>query len=355
MTDLVSEHVPLAGFTTMGVGGTARYLNRAVDETTLRAALEWARERTLPVFVLGGGSNVVFGDGEFAGLVIRNEIHGLEFSAEGETVLVRASAGEDWDAFVAATIARDLAGIECLSGIPGSVGATPIQNVGAYGQEVAETIETVEAIDRETLDSVTFSNADCGFDYRTSRFKGRDRDRYVVTAVTFRLRPGGAPAIRYPELARHLEQGGVTAPGLADVRQAVLAIRRRKAMVVDPAEPNSRSCGSFFMNPVVSREEAAAVEERGRSKGVLDANDTMPAYACDDGQVKLSAAWLIEHAGLKKGMRHGNVGLSERHVLALVNFGNGTAREILELKSTVQARVREVFGIDLTPEPVIVQ
>jgi UDP-N-acetylmuramate dehydrogenase len=249
-------------------------------------------------------------------------------------------------------VARGWAGLECLSGIPGLVGATPIQNVGAYGQEVGETITRVDALERAGGRRVSFTNAECAFGYRMSRFKAADAGRFVVVAVTFRLRPGGAPAVRYAELARALE--GDPAPRLAEVRETVIALRRRKSMVLDDADPNARSVGSFFMNPVVPAAEAEAVESRVRSAGVLGADEAMPRFPAGDGHVKLSAAWLIERAGLRKGHGDGRVGLSTNHTLAIVNRGGATGAEVAAFARSVRARVRDQFGVTLHPEPVFV-
>jgi len=227
------------------------------------------------------------------------------------------------------------AGVECLSGIPGSAGATPIQNVGAYGQEVSETIIRVEVLERDTGRVVTLTNWDCGFSYRNSIFKTVAKDRYVVLGVTFRLAPNGPPAVRYPELGKFVDEHS----SLQEVRDAVIAVRRRKAMVIDPADPDTRSDGSFFMNPIIPRAEFEKLEHH-----------QMPAYPSGD-QVKLSAAWLIEHSGFHKGWTFGNIGLSSKHTLAIVNRGGGTAREVVELVRLIQSKVRENFGVELHPEP----
>ncbi|MBX7246757.1 MAG: UDP-N-acetylmuramate dehydrogenase [Candidatus Sumerlaeaceae bacterium] len=345
--------MPLAPLTTLGVGGPAHWFMAARSIGDLRDALTWARERSLPFYVLGGGSNTIFSDQGFAGLVIQIGMLGMESQPAGLAVRVTAAAGEPWDDFVAHCVAQNWAGIECLSGIPGFVGATPIQNVGAYGQEVADVIEIVEALDTQSLERVTFSAAECGFGYRASRFKAADRGRFVVTGVTFRLVPGGAPELKYADLQKHfvnLPDG--TTPTLAEVREAVIAIRKRKAMVLDPAEPNSRSCGSFFMNPVVSRKEFEIIETSARATGLLGPDEKFPHYEAGEGMVKLSAAWLMEHSGLQRGATHGGVGLSEKHILAIINRDHGTAAEVRELMNLVQSRVSKTFGVHLEPEPV---
>jgi UDP-N-acetylmuramate dehydrogenase len=331
MTVTVEQHVPLAPFTTIGIGGPARYFVRAVDIDVLREAIDWARDRSLPLFILGGGSNLLISDAGFDGLVIHVDLRGVTVQAEDEYAMVRVAAGEVWDDFVALAVSRGWAGVECLSGIPGSVGATPIQNVGAYGQEVSETIARVEVLDRRDGLVKTLTNWDCRFGYRSSLFKNYERDRYVVAAVTFRLKVGGRATLRYPEL-----QKAVSGDDLQDVRQAVIAIRRRKGMVLDASDPDTRSDGSFFMNPIVDPSQAT---------------EEMPRFPAGDGKVKLSAAWLIEHAGFDKGFTLGNAGLSTKHTLAVINRGGATAREVLALVELIQTRVREKFGIELHPEP----
>lgn len=352
MTDtpapLIREQVPLAQFSTIGIGGPARYFAEPETEEQLLESMRWAAAPGIPLFVLGGGSNVVFSDEGFPGLVIHLRLRGVHLQNDGDTWMIVAKSGETWEDVVRIAVDHRLGGVECLAGIPGQVGATPIQNVGAYGQEVSDTIGTVEAIERSTGEKRIFRGEECQFGYRTSRFKTTDRDRYIITAVSFRLARDAKPSVKYAELERHLgEHHDGEAPSLAAVREAVLAIRRRKAMVVDPAEPNSRSCGSFFTNPIVMQAEFERVKQ-------VAAADGIPSYPADEGHVKLSAAWLMEHSGLTRGMRHGNVGLSERHVLAIVNFGGGSSREVLQLAQMIQQRVMDTFGVRLEPEPVLV-
>jgi UDP-N-acetylmuramate dehydrogenase len=324
----------------------------AADPGAVREGLEWAAGRSLPVFVLGGGSNLLIADEGFPGLVLRVTLRGVEEEAAAGSTLMRAAAGEDWDPLVARAVSRGLAGLECLSGIPGSAGATPIQNVGAYGQEVSETLVEVEAMARADGSVRRFTAAECGFGYRESAFKAAERDRWVVLAVTWRLQPGGEPAVRYPELERFLADpgthGGVD---LAAVRHAVLTLRRRKGMVLDPADPDTRSDGSFFVNPVLPDGELEAFLRRARAAGVPE--ERVPRFPSTRG-VKLSAAWLIEHAGFVKGHRHGNVGLSSKHALAIINRGGGTAREVRELVAAIQTAVASRFGVRLEPEPSLI-
>ena len=343
------EHVPLAPYTTLGLGGKARYFIECSTEEQVGAALSYAAKQPLPVYVLGGGSNIVFLDSGFSGLVLHITIGGIEWR-DGPSPEVRAGAGLDWDTLVQGVVARGWTGVECLSGIPGTVGGTPIQNVGAYGQEIAETLVSVACLDRTTLERRTFDARDCAFGYRDSRFKRADRDRYVVLEVTLRLARNQQPRIRYPELQRAVAGlGGLetVAPGEAvrRVREAVLALRRGKSMVLDPADPNTRSVGSFFTNPVLSAAAFADLEKQWKD---------IPSFPADGG-VKVPAAWLVEQAGYPKGYRKGGggAGISTRHALALVNLG-GTSADLLALAEEVRAGVEKQFGIRLAYEPEVV-
>ena len=351
----VQRDVSLAPLTTIGLGGKARLFVSCRTLDQLCEALQLAADQSLRIHVLGGGSNVIFSDDGFSGLVIRLEMKGLSFADEGNAVTVSAAAGESWDEFVQECLARDLAGIECLSGIPGLVGATPIQNVGAYGQEVCNTIVEVQAVERETREIVKFSNDDCCFGYRQSIFKSGDAGNYVVTGVTFRLQKHGEPIIHYPELQKFLVALPVwqALPAgerkLRGVREAVLALRKRKSMVLDSGDPHSRSVGSFFMNPVLTEEQFNTVCARWRSSG---GTDQVPSYPGIKG-IKIPAAWLVEKAGFKKGYRSGGVGVSLNHSLALVNYG-GSTQGLLDLATRIQKAVSDRFGIELEREPVVV-
>jgi UDP-N-acetylmuramate dehydrogenase len=337
------EHdVELAALTTLELGGRARHFVRALSEQDVVEALAFASDRKLRVWVLGGGSNVIVPDAGLDGLVLSLGLRGIEIETDTENVRVQAAAGEPWDALVETMVARGFAGIECLSGIPGLVGATPIQNVGAYGQEVSETITSVRAYDREARRFVELRRAECAFSYRDSLFKSRQPGRHVVTAVSFALRAAGTPTLRYPELRQRFADG---LPSLAEVRSTVLGIRREKSMLVEAGDENRRSCGSFFLNPIVSAADAAAAA--ARFSGL-----EMPRYPQADGRVKLSAAWLIEHSGLPKGLRSGNVGISSRHALSLVCHAGATTRELMTFAEQLRARVQERSGISLSPEPV---
>ncbi len=340
------EDVPLAPLCTLGVGGPASFLVEAADEASVIAALEWAERYGVAVRILGGGSNVVVGDQGFEGLVIHIALRGVTWRDDNDgSVVLHAAAGEPWDDLVAQSVARELAGIECLSGIPGRAGATPIQNVGAYGQEVAETINAVRAFDRKTRRVVTLSPAECRFAYRDSLFKSEEPERFVVLGVDYRLLPGGAPTLRYLELARRMEAAGSDAPSLADARRVVLELRRDKSMLLDPADENTRSCGSFFVNPLVT---ATELERVAAAAGDAD----MPRYPQPDGRTKLSAAWLIQHAGFSRGERAGAVGLSTRHTLALVCHEGARASDVVAFARRIRAGVEQHFGVRLVPEPV---
>ena len=331
---------PLAELTTLRLGGPAA---RLVEATTEEQIVDAVRHAPAPLLVLAGGSNVVIADEGWPGTVLLIVTRGVE--GDGARRIVQA--GEPWDAFVARCAAEGLAGVECLSGIPGSTGATPIQNVGAYGQEVSQTIASVRVLDRERDAVEDLPPEDCGFGYRTSVFK-RAPGRWIVLSVTFALEPSSySRPIRYPELARALEvKVGDSAP-LADVRKAVLALRRGKGMVIDETDPDSFSAGSFFTNPVLDEAAFARLRER-TGPGV-------PAFPQPDGTVKTSAAWLIEQAGFARG--HGDpltIAISSKHTLALTNRGAGTTTDLVALAREIAAGVREAFGVDLHPEPVFV-
>jgi UDP-N-acetylmuramate dehydrogenase len=339
------EQVALAPLTTLGVGGPARYLTDARDVSSLVAALGWAEKRELRVRLLGGGSNIVVSDRGTDGLVIRVSLAGVEVSEGPREVLVRAGSGEVWDELVELTIRRDWAGLECMSGIPGRVGAVPIQNVGAYGQEVGERIHKVHAFDRATGREVDLGPATCRFGYRDSLFKSREPGRYIVLGVTFALTAGGTPTVRHAELAQTLARETADPPTLARVRDAVLVLRRNKSMLWDPTDENGRSCGSFFVNPVVDGAVLGEIERR------MDAA-SMPRFPQPDGRTKLSAAWLIEQSGFPRGTRDGAVGLSQHHALAIVCRPSATAAGVVEFAHRIRQSVLERSGIPLEPEPV---
>ena len=332
--------VPLAPLTTLRLGGPARRLVTVYDEASLLEVL-----RQGPATVLGGGSNVVLPDAGIDGTVVRIALHGLAATTVGDRVLLTVAAGEDWEVLVAYAVSEGLAGLEALSGIPGSVGASPVQNIGAYGADVAQTVHTVRAYDRTADAVVDLTAADCAFAYRTSVFKA-EPERWVVLSVVFALQAGALSApVRYAELARTLGVAlGDRAP-LAGVREAVLGLRRGKGMVLDAADPDTRSVGSFFTNPRLSAQAFAALRER-----VPD----VPSWAEADGRVKVPAAWLIERAGYGRGYGLGPVGISSKHTLALVHRGGGTSADLLTLAREVRDGVRARFGVELVNEPVLV-
>lgn len=345
MADMPEAHVALAPLTTLGVGGAARWFVSARSVADIRQALAWAAERQLPVFVLGGGSNLVVTDAGWPGLVLQISASGITETPEGRATCLAAGAGTRWDALVEHAVAAGLAGLECLSGIPGTVGGTPVQNVGAYGQEVGDVIDRVEVLDRATGSEQTMTAAECDFAYRMSRFKEADRDRFIVSSVTFRLRRG-KPTVAYPDVIGYLKQHAIMAATVRDVREAVLAIRRRKGMVLDAADPDTRSVGSFFMNPVVPATAHAALVESVKT--------AVPSFPAGEGMCKVPAAWLIEHAGFTRGLRAGAAGVSTKHPLALVNLGGASARDIVALAVRIKRQVADRFGIDLRTEPVFV-
>lgn len=336
----IEENVPLAPLTTLKIGGAARFFVRAESEREVTEAFRFAEQNGFKLFVLGGGSNVLIADEGFDGMVLQIALKGIEINEN----IVTAQAGEDWDEFCAFCVGRGLAGIECLSGIPGLVGGTPVQNVGAYGQEVSETILTVRAFDRKSGEFLELTNTDCRFAYRTSIFNSTDKNRFIVLAVTFRLFKNGAPKIVYKDLREFFDG---REPTLQETRDAVRNIRAEKAMLVRQGGADANSAGSFFKNPVVSNAKFAEIADRFGIENV-------PNFKANERSVKIPAAWLIEQSGFVKGYTRGSAGLSTRHTLALTNRGGASAKEILELKAEIQAKVFEQFGIELVPEPVFV-
>ena len=339
----VQTDVALAEWCTLGIGGPARWFQRATDESALQAALAWARDRNVRVHVLGGGSNVVFADEGFDGLVLQVDVRGLEQQSIGHRRVWVVGAGEPWDEFVAMMVDEGAAGLECLSGIPGLVGGTPVQNVGAYGQDVSGVIRAVHAIDRSTNATVALDTRSCAFGYRTSRFKREGG--FIVSRVEFALRHGDPPTITYADVVSHFERLGPAKPTLKDVREVVLAIRRRKGMVIEPSNAANRSVGSFFVNPVITREHFARIE----------AGDTsIPHYPMGASQVKVPAAWLIERAGFPRGFSRGGIGVSPFQAQAIINQGGASAADVIALATDIKRAVWNTFSISLVPEPVFV-
>ena len=344
----IQEQVALAPLTTFGIGGASRYFATIHNEDQLTEALDWASTANLPVFVLGGGSNLLVRDEGFAGLVLSIEIQGIPHH---DLDLVEAGAGVVWDDFVSWMVDLGHAGIECMAGIPGSVGGTPVQNVGAYGQEVSEVIERVRALDLRTGRFVELDKAACRFRYRESLFNVDEPGRYIVTRVWFRLRPGGSPTLKYADLQKRFATQGSEnqeLPSLAAVATAVREIRRSKGMLLVEGDPDTKSAGSFFKNPVVKTGVLSAI---GAAAGVSP--EAVPHWPAGADKIKLPAAWLLEKAGFVKGLRDGAVGISTRHTLALVNLGGATFADVERLERRIVATVSEKFGVKLVREPVV--
>jgi UDP-N-acetylmuramate dehydrogenase len=345
------ENIPLAPLTTFQVGGPARYFVEAHSEHEVSEAVAYALARKLPLFVLGGGSNLVVSDDGWPGLVLKVSLPGVEFEGDLHKMLFHAGAGENWDSLVALAVSKNCGGIECLSGIPGTVGGTPVQNVGAYGQEVSETITRVRALEIATGKVVDMSNSDCGFSYRTSIFNTTRRDQYIVLEVSYRLHRNGGPKIEYADVKNFFAAANVEKPTLQQVRDAVRSIRQSKAMLLVEGDEDCRSAGSFFKNPIVSPADADRIQSLAQKRAPGKA---MPRYPAPDGQVKLAAAWLVEQSGFAKGYSLGLVGISRKHTLAIVNRGGATAKDILVLKDAIQKKVFDLWGVTLQPEPVFV-
>lgn len=344
----IQENVVLAPLTTLQVGGPARYFIEASDAGEVRAGIEFARSKNAPLFVLGGGSNLVVSDQGWPGVVLKVAIQGINHRHGHGTAYFDVGAGEDWDGFVGATVTHNCAGIECLSGIPGSVGGTPVQNVGAYGQEVSQTIDSLVAIDVATGEEAEFEKDECGFAYRTSVFNTSARGKYVILHVTYALRHDGPPSLAYADLKKYFANREHPAT-LTAVREAVRQIRASKSMLLTPGDEDCRSAGSFFKNPVLTPAQFDELKRRAAAR-----NLEVPSYPALEAQKKVSAAWLVEHSGFSKGYQRGRVGLSRKHALAIVNRNGATAAEIVELKHEIQRRVREEWGILLEVEPVMV-
>jgi UDP-N-acetylmuramate dehydrogenase len=346
------ENIPLAPLTTFRIGGPARYFVEAREIGEVQEAVQFARSSDLPLFVLGGGSNLVVSDAGWPGLVLKVAVMGIDrrsgYDEEGN-VLFDAGAGEPWDRFVSQAVLARCAGVECLSGIPGSVGGTPVQNVGAYGQEVSETIVSVQVLDLGDNDGQVreLCNEACGFRYRTSIFNTTERGRFIILRVTYALTPNGPPRIAYADLKRHFN-GWESPPTLAETREAVRHIRALKGMLIVAGDEDCQSAGSFFKNPVLGEEENEKLKMRAANRGLA-----LPSYPALETNKKVSAAWLVEHSGFAKGYGYGRVGISRKHALAIVNRSGATAAEVLALKDQIQQRVQEIWGVRLESEPVM--
>ena len=353
MASWIQENIELAPLTTFQVGGPARYFANALSEEHVLEALSIAEVRNLPLFILGGGSNIVVADRGFSGMVLRIGITGVSIQDGHNSGSVTVGAGEDWDSFVARCVDKDWAGIECLSGIPGSVGGTPIQNVGAYGQEASNVVTAVRVIDRCDGTVSELAARACQFDYRSSIFNTTSKDRYVVLSVSFKLEVTGNPALAYPDLRRYFEDAK-RRPNLREVRHAVRQIRATKAMLLTPDDPDCRSAGSFFKNPILTQEAFRKVEEVARQQGLLGSGEVIPHFDAPGDRIKVPAAWLIENTGFHKGYQRGAVAISSKHALALINRGGATANDILALMTEILHKVRDRFSLTLQPEPTFV-
>jgi UDP-N-acetylmuramate dehydrogenase len=353
LTEKFKKSIPLSEFTTIGLGGPAKYFFIARTNQELMDAVKYSNSLGIQFFIIGGGSNVIFSDQGFDGLIIKNEITGFELiDHDGYTELV-VDSGEAWDDLVEKTVSLGLSGIECLSGIPGTAGATPVQNVGAYGQEVSDTITFVEGIDLESYEVKKFSNDECIFSYRDSRFKGKDKGRFFISKVGYRLSKLNEPCLKYEALNNEirLNHGDFDLMErimkLRIIRETVLEIRRKKSMVVDKDDPESRSCGSFFTNPILS------VSEFENLKNQFSSELRLAPVFVDGEKVKIPAAWLIEKSGFSRGYSINGAAISANHTLALVNKGT-TSKELLELSQIIMESVYKKFGIMLEPEPEII-
>jgi len=347
---LLQENISLAPLTTLRIGGPARFFVEAQSISDVQQAMAFSQSRDLPLFILGGGSNLVVADRGWAGLVLKVAIPGIEQRSgndEEGRVLFDVGAGESWDRFVSQAVMARCAGVECMSGIPGSVGGTPVQNVGAYGQEVSETIESVQVFDLKDAQVRELCSEACGFTYRSSIFNTTERGRFVILNVAYALTPGGEPHLEYADLKRHFE-GRESRPNLAETREAVRHIRARKGMLIVAGDPDCQSAGSFFKNPVVSESQHEDLQKRAAAKGL-----SLPSFPALEKNRKVSAAWLVEKSGFARGYGFGRVGISSKHALAIVNRGGATAAEVLALKEQIQQRVEEIWGVKLQTEPVM--
>jgi UDP-N-acetylmuramate dehydrogenase len=343
----MQENVPLAALTTFAVGGPARYFIEISSENDAVSALDFARERGLEHLVLGGGSNILISDAGFPGLVVLNRIKGLSVEEQGDTVLVTVGGGEDWQDFTDLCVKREWQGVECLAGIPGTVGASPIQNVGAYGQEVSQVISRVRCLETSTGKAVTFGSEDCAFRYRESIFNTRETGKYLVLSVTFNLLRGGVPVVKYRELEERLS--GIHSPTLTDVRDAVIAIRAGKGVLIRTGYESFKCAGSFFKNPIVTSAQFEQIHSIVAGKG-----SSTWAWPLPNGLVKISAAFLIQCAGFDRGYCKGKVGISPYHTLILINGDWASAREIVDFAGEVQWCVLDRFGVFLHPEPRLI-
>lgn len=340
----IKENYPLKDLTTFRIGGPARYFVEAAAERDVVQALSFARERRLPILVIGGGSNILVGGSGFHGLAVLNRIKGIEHNIDGDHVFVTAGGGEDWDGFVSDCIKHNRQGVECLSGIPGTVGASPVQNIGAYGQSIAAVVNQVRAVDVISGEYRTFSNEACRFGYRESVFNTAEAGRYIITSVTCRLVLNGSPALSYRELSEHFAGKGDVS--LSDVRKAVLETRDKKGLLLMDGYEGFKSAGSFFKNPLISVEQFESVKRIVEEAGSCD----NWAWPQPSGEVKVSAACLMQCAGFTRGYRVGDVGISPKHALCIVNYADAAAEEVIAFSCLIQEGVARKFGVKLEPE-----
>ena len=345
---LLQQNLPLAPLTTFRIGGPARFFVEARSTAEVAEAVRFAQSENLPLFILGGGSNLLVSDAGWPGLVLKVGITGIDEKQESGKIVFEVGAGEEWDALVARAVARNCGGVECLSGIPGNVGGTPVQNVGAYGQEVSETVASVLVFDLRDGQVRELCNEACGFAYRSSIFNSNERGRFIILRVTYALTPDGEPLLRYADLQKYFA-GAQKQPSLSEVRQAVRNIRATKGMLIVPGDPDSRSAGSFFKNPLLNEAQHRDLRQRAAAR-----NLQVPSYPALEQQHKVSAAWLVEHSGFAKGYALGAAAISKKHALAIVNRGSASAADVIALKERIQEKVLKEWDVELQPEPVFV-
>lgn len=340
----IKKNILLKPLTTLKIGGSARYFCEVKNEKELLDALSFSRRRKIPYFILGGGSNIVISDSGFPGIVIQNRIQGIEIIKKGKKAEIRVGAGENWDRLVERCVNQNLAGMELLSAIPGTVGAAPVQNIGAYGQSADKIIKSVTAFDSYSNKTVMFSNSDCKFKYRNSLFKSSKKNRYVIIEVSFKLILNGKPNLSaYHEIEKYFKNYKKM-PKIADVRKAVIEIRSKKGMVIDSEVQSYKSVGSFFINPTIPKEDFTQIRRK-----LTETSDSKWFFELSR-EYKISAAFLIEQSGFPKAYREGEVGVSPKHALSLINYGNANAADMIALARKIKSAVFKKFGIILESE-----
>lgn len=338
----IEKNYPLKNLTTLKIGGPAKLFAQVNTTEKLKEIIKWGRNKRERLFVLGGGSNVLISDEGFEGLVLRLNFKETKIiKEEKDHIVLKAETGKDWDKFVAKSVENNWQGIECLSGIPGKLGAGLVQNIGAYGQEIGNSVVQVKCLDKETAEMIELENKECGFSYRNSTFK--KRKNLIITEVTFKLKKGITPKLKYESLKKSFHN---QEPTLKNIRERVLEIRKQKGMIIDQGEPNSKSVGSFFINPIINQEKLEKLQKI--------TNNQIPSWKQNEKSYKIPAAWLIENAGFYKGYKYKNVGISSKHCLALINRENGTASELMELAQNIQEKVSRKYQIQLEIEPTLI-